>query len=79
MIFFFQKTLFIMILKYLKMISEFKSLGKKKGIGNLIFLTLSIDSTFAMIKVPDDVAVFVENLFSTYFDKCSLYQLEPVI
>ena len=31
---------------------ELKSLGKYKGIGNRIFLTLSTDSTFAKIKSP---------------------------
>ena len=64
---------------YSKMSFEFKFLGKHKGIGNRIFLTLSPIVHLRRLKVPDDVALFVENLFSTYFDKCSLYQLEPVI
>lgn len=46
---------------------------------NLIFLLCQSIVHLRRLKVPDDVAVFVENLFSTYFDKCSLYQLEPVI
>ena len=49
----FQQTLFFMIFKYvLKKEFLYKSLGKYKGIGNRIYLTLSMDSTFAMIKSP---------------------------
>ena len=62
-----------------KWVSNSNSWENIKGLAIVFFWLCQPIVHLRRLKVPDDVAVFVENLFSTYFDKCSLYQLEPVI